>query len=346
MWADASQPGSIDPSHLGPMAVYLKPVSDIKSDSAAGPGWFKIWDEGYDAAAKKWATEKLIDSNGLLSLNLPSALPTGYYLARHEIITLQNVTNNVPDAQFYVGCAQLFVQGTSDTPIPSDKQVSIPGHVQAGDPGLTFNVYNGDPTTYKVIGPGIFFPTSPGNTNTNNKQTINPPTQTEGVIPANCLLKNANWCGTEVPSYTDEAGCWSAAEDCWKQLDACYKTAPPTGSKGCKLWEQEKCTVLQQACEAGQFQGPPGKGEKLGGDGVVDQPIPGGKLPAVNAAAGGGGNEAQGQGQGGGGGGGGGGEGDEAGSTLTSTSSAAAPTKTVSSRCMNRRRVRLRRRNN
>jgi hypothetical protein len=334
MWADASQPGSIDPSHLGPMAVYLKAISDIKSDSAAGPGWFKIWDEGYDAAAKKWATEKLIDNNGLLSLNLPSALPTGYYLARHEIITLQNVTNNVPDAQFYVGCAQLFVQGTaeSSSSIPSDKQVSIPGHVQPGDPGLTFNVYNDDPITYKVIGPAIFFPTSPAKTNTKTNTNIK---QTEGLIPTNCLLKNANWCGTEVPSYTNEAGCWSAAEDCWKQLDECYDSAPPTGSKGCGIWEQEKCTVLQQACESGQFQGPPDEGKKLGDDGVVDQPVPGGKIPAaVNAGAGGDGNETQGQGV------------EEAVSTPTSTAAAAAPTRTGSSRCRNRRRDRQRRRVN
>ncbi|KAK4121601.1 lytic polysaccharide monooxygenase [Parathielavia appendiculata] len=330
MWADASQPGAIDPSHKGPMAVYLKPVSDIQSDSAAGPGWFKIWDEGYDGAAQKWATEKLIANNGLLSLNLPSALPTGYYLARHEIITLQNVTNEVVDAQFYVGCAQLFIQGTTTTSVPSDKQVSIPGHVAAGNPALTFNVYKDDPSTYSLIGPEIFFPTiSPAIANTKSQQTVE---QTEGAVPSDCLLKNANFCFTEVPSYDSEAGCWSSAENCWKQLDACYKTAPPTGSKGCKLWEEQKCSVLQQACQSGQFQGPPDAGKKLGQDGVVNQPIPGGKIPAavnVNAAAGGGGD----------------GGGQEAESTPTSTSAAAAATKTYISKCMNRRRDRqLRRR--
>ncbi|KAK3906622.1 glycoside hydrolase [Staphylotrichum tortipilum] len=350
MWADASKPGSIDPSHVGPMAVYLKRVSNIKTDAAAGPGWFKIWDEGYDAAAKKWATEKLIAQDGLLSIELPSGLPTGYYLARHEIITIQNVTNDKVDPQFYVGCAQLFIQGSStseSTSIPLDKLVSIPGHVQATDPGLTLNPYKDDLTTYQTVGPSIFFPAPSSNINTNTAggrgtnaktQQSTAQTQTDGLIPPTCLLKNANWCAAEVPSYTTEAGCWAAGEDCYAQLDVCYKTAPPTGSKGCRVWEEDKCAVIQAACQSGNFQGPPRKGEKLGaaagggGDGV-DQPVPGGKVPpaAVNAGA-------EGQGQ-------------QAGSTPTPTkvsttptavSASAAPKKT--SKCGGRRRERRQRR--
>ncbi|KAG7288207.1 hypothetical protein NEMBOFW57_007737 [Staphylotrichum longicolle] len=340
MWADASQPGSIDPSHLGPIAVYLKPVSDMKTDEAAGPGWFKIWDEGYDAAAKKWATEKLIDNNGLLSLNLPSALPTGYYLARHETITLQNVTNDKPDAQFYVGCAQLFIQGTASSdssPIPSDKQVSIPGHIQAGDPGLTHNVYKDDPITYKLVGPPVFFPGSTSSTSTKPKPKPKsrarrqPPAatteQTQGLIPPSCLVKNANWCGAALPAYADEAGCWAAGEACFKQLDDCYATAPPTGSKGCRVWEDEMCAAIQSACRAGKFQGPPAGqgGQKLAGADVVDEPVPGGKIPeAVNA-----GESGSGSGNGGGG----------AAQTATATATAVdAPEATKVSRCKNRRR--------
>ncbi|KAK4097387.1 lytic polysaccharide monooxygenase [Parathielavia hyrcaniae] len=332
-WADAAQPGSIDASHKGPMAVYLKPVSDMETDSASGPGWFKIWDEGYDAAAQKWATEKLIANNGLLSLNLPSALPTGYYLARHEIITLQNVTNEVTDAQFYVGCAQLFIQGpASAAAIPSDKQVSIPGHIAPdNNPSLTFNVYKDDPTTYPQVGPAVFFPTSGATTNaqSQSQQTVDQPS---GAVPPDCLLKNANFCFTEVPAYSDEDGCWSSAENCWRQLEQCWDEAPPTGGKGCALWEEQKCSVLQQACQSRQFQGPPDAGKKLDADGFVDQPIPGGVLPAaVNAAAGGGGG-----GGGGGDSGDGGGEGAEP--APTSTSATAIATPTFISRCMGRRR--------
>ncbi|KAH6856962.1 glycoside hydrolase family 61 protein [Chaetomium sp. MPI-CAGE-AT-0009] len=261
MWADAAQPGSIDPSHLGPMAVYLKQVSNMQSDSAAGEGWFKIWDEGFDAAAGKWATQKLIDNNGLLSINLPSELPTGSYLARHEIITLQNVTNEVTDAQFYVGCAQLAIEGTSDSPIPADKTVSIPGHISdPADPALTFNVYKQDASTYRVPGPKAFLPGAGGSATKSRRQDA-----PSGLVPDDCLVKNANWCAAALPQYSDEAGCWAASEACWKQLDECYKSAPPSGSKGCKVWEQRMCTVVSDGCGSGR-------------------PIPGGRLPeAVNA---------------------------------------------------------------
>ncbi len=326
MFADSSSRGSIDASHKGPISIWLKSVSDMKTE-AVGPGWFKIWEQGFDAAAGKWATETLIDNNGLLSIQLPSALSTGYYLARHEIITLQNVTNDKTDAQFYVGCAQLYIEGTAaSAPIPSDKQVSIPGHIQANDPALTFNIYKDDPETYKTPNPAAFFPTSGSNTNTKIRQSSG---QTEGTIPPTCLVKNANWCAAEVPSYTSEAGCWAASEDCYKQLDVCYTTAPPTGSKGCKVWEEQKCTVLQQACQSGKFQGPPDAGKKLG-EGAVDEPIPGGKIPTVVNQG-----QVQEQGQGGGG---------EvvAGSTATATATAAAPgaTTTKVSRCKSRRRAR------
>ncbi|KAL2267835.1 hypothetical protein VTJ83DRAFT_5112 [Remersonia thermophila] len=284
MWADNSQPGSIDPSHVGPMSIYLKQVSDMATTSATGPGWFKIWSEGYDSATGQWATEKLIANNGLLSVNLPPGLPAGYYLARHETITLQNVTNNKADAQVYVGCAQLFVQGTGSASVPQDKTVSIPGHLTGSEPALVFNPYAQDPATYPAFGPDVFFPAADGSGKKQAQQQQQPTlTHTAGVIPAGCLLKNANWCGVEVPDYADEAACWASAENCWSQLDACYKTAPPSGSRGCKAWEEQKCKVLQRACESRRFPGPENKGQKLDQAAVDGAAPPGALPPAVNA---------------------------------------------------------------
>jgi hypothetical protein len=42
----------------------------------------------------------------------------------------------------------------------------------------------------------------------------------------------------------------------------CYSTAPPTGSKGCRIWEQ-KCDGIRDACNAGNFDGPPQKNKVL-----------------------------------------------------------------------------------
>lgn len=67
-WPDASQPGSIDPSHKGPCAVYMKKVENsAASNNAAGDGWFKIMEDGYDSTAGKWCTEKLIPNDGHLA---------------------------------------------------------------------------------------------------------------------------------------------------------------------------------------------------------------------------------------------------------------------------------------
>ncbi|KAK2067654.1 hypothetical protein P8C59_001370 [Phyllachora maydis] len=292
-WANLEQPGAIDASHKGPCAVYLKPMGSMATDAAAGPGWFKIWDAGYDAAAGRWCTEQLIANNGLLSVALPAGVPTGYYLVRPELLALQEAENG--DPQFYVGCAQLFIQGqqTAATAlrVPAAMQATIPGDVAARDPSVTFNIY-AKPLAlpYTVPGPRPFAPQDAaarrrhlGGGSSRGGRRDAGAAQTEGAVPAGCLLKNANWCGAEVPAYTDEAGCWAASDDCYKQQAACYDAAPPTGSKGCDKWGT-KCDAIQAACGDGRWVGPPGKGQKLGD---VEAPVPG-PIPPVAAQAQGG----------------------------------------------------------
>ncbi|KAI1755595.1 lytic polysaccharide monooxygenase [Xylaria castorea] len=259
-WADAEEPGSIDESHKGPCAIYAKQVHDMVNDEAAGPGWIKLWDEGYDTTTKKWCTEKLIDNKGLLSFEIPEGLPAGYYLFRPELLALHEATKG--DPQFYVGCAQVFVQSsnTAALNVPTDRRASIPGHVQGNNAGLTFNIYVPS-FPYPLPGPKVFTVPPPRNSEVD---TTGPsvPRQTQGVIPSNYIVKNANWIGVEVPDYETESGCWAASENCWKQAGTCYDAAPPTGDAGCRAWE-EKCYGIQDACSAGDFQGPPNKDKKL-----------------------------------------------------------------------------------
>src|SRR5262249_41244529 len=86
--------------------------------------------------------------------------------------------------------------------------------------------------------------------------------QTEGLKPANCVLEAGNWAGIEVPSYSDENGCWGSSKNCWNQSASCYAQEASTGPDGCKIWEQ-KCNALDDACNAGNFVGPPNKGVDL-----------------------------------------------------------------------------------
>lgn len=250
-WPDAEQPGSIDPSHKGPCTVYMKKVADATTDKAAGDGWFKIFEEDYDNAAGKWCTEKLIPNNGHLSVNIPKDLTPGPYLVRPELLALHQADKNPPDPQFYVGCAQIFLQSTGSA-VPSSKDTtSIPGYVDMSTPAMTFNIWtNSGKVPFPTFGPEVYTGTS--------KRMIggrSPIEQIVGMKPADCVMQNANWCGLALPSYSDATGCWAASSKCQDQLKACYDEAPPTGAKNCHNYENY-CSAVQKDC-GGTARGPP-----------------------------------------------------------------------------------------
>jgi hypothetical protein len=234
--------------------VYLKKVDDATTDQAYGDGWFKIFDDGYDGS--QWCTDKLIDNNGLFNAVLPKGLKGGYYLARPELLALHAA--NSGDPQFYAGCAQIFVEGNGD--LVPEETVSIPGYVEVSEPALSFDIYNRDNSEYTVPGPKVATLSSSSSAAGTNGQAQT--SQTKGLRPEGCICENGNWCGKEVSSYSDEKGCWASAEECWNQGEVCWDSAPPTGSAGCEIW-QSKCQGINDACSAGNFQGPPNKGKDL-----------------------------------------------------------------------------------
>ncbi|KAF2708754.1 lytic polysaccharide monooxygenase [Pleomassaria siparia CBS 279.74] len=240
--------------HYGPCAVYLKKVDSAIKDQAYGDGWFKIWDDGYTPSDKRWCTDRVIDNGGLLNVVLPKGLEGGSYLARPEILALHNAYEG--DPQFYTGCAQIFLKSTG-TFGPAET-VSIPGYVKTGETAVSVNIYYGDDLSkYVTPGPRVakLVSDSAASANAQTKQA-------EGLRPAGCIDENANWCGAEVPDYSDEAGCWASNQNCWDQNEVCYKTSPPTGDAGCVIW-QTKCQDIQDQCQAKNFNGPPNKGKDL-----------------------------------------------------------------------------------
>ncbi|KAF2816187.1 uncharacterized protein BDZ99DRAFT_566044 [Mytilinidion resinicola] len=252
-WPNDFSKQSLDPGHKGPCAVYLKKVNSAVEDPGTGDGWFKIFDDGYDSAKDEWCTDRLIANNGRLSVKLPDNLKGGDYLARPEILALHAAVSG--DPQFYTGCAQIFLE-SKGTLVP-ESTVSIPGYVKAGEESVSFNIYY-NPTNKPYPVPGPKVAKLKAGPSTGAIET----TQKDGVKPAGCIMENANWCGFEVPSYTDEKGCWASAQDCWNQGDKCYKPYPPTGAAGCDLWEK-KCQAIDDACKNKQFTGPPNKGKDL-----------------------------------------------------------------------------------
>ncbi|KAF2672537.1 hypothetical protein BT63DRAFT_370134, partial [Microthyrium microscopicum] len=243
----------IDISHVGPCTVYMKKVDSAISDTAAGDGWFKIFDEGYDEATQKWCVNKLIDNGGYLSAPIPKGLVGGSYLVRAELLALQNAIHG--DPQYYIGCAQIFLN-SSGNKIPA-KTVAIPGIVSKTDVSDSFNVYDRPlKLPYPVPGPAV--------AELVNNGKASQAKQTEGVKPAGCICESGSaFCGVEVPEYSsgDEAGCWASSQNCWDQNQKCYDNNPPTGVQSCQAW-MGKCNAINADCKA-KRAGPANRGQDI-----------------------------------------------------------------------------------
>ncbi|KAL1971376.1 hypothetical protein VTN77DRAFT_329 [Rasamsonia byssochlamydoides] len=290
----------LDPSHKGPAAVYLKKVdSATASNNAAGDGWFKIWESVYDETSDKWGTTKMIENNGHISVQVPEDIEGGYYLARTELLALHAASANPPDPQFFVGCVQLFIE-SNGTAKPSTVRIGE-GTYNLSMPGLTYNIWEKPlslpyptfgPTVYKAgtapaAGTSTASAVSSSATTTvtplptasvpSSQQNVGecavviaeeiekraaPLVQTEGLKPEGCIFVNGNWCGFEVPSYTDQNSCWASSNNCWAQSDDCWNKTQPTGYNLCPIW-QAKCREISNGCQNGNWTGPPHQGQDI-----------------------------------------------------------------------------------
>lgn len=138
----------VDPSHKGPCIVYM-----AKSDTGAGNVWFKIFEDGYDTATKKFCVDKLKTNKGKLDITIPTDITPGNYLLRGELIALHE-GEQLYGAQPYVGCAELTVGG-SGTVNPGNL-VAFPGAYTPNSPGILFNIYSGKITNYPIPGPALY----------------------------------------------------------------------------------------------------------------------------------------------------------------------------------------------
>ena len=245
---------SIDPSHKGPCAVYMKKVADSSaSNNAAGDGWFKIMEDGYDSVAGKWCTEKLVPNDGHLSATVPSDLAPGYYLVRSELLALHQADKTPPDPQFYVGCAQVFLTSSGSATPPNT--VSIPGYVDMNTPAMTYNVWTVPlKLPFPDFGPPLYTGSSASPKRGVEARAMS---QTIGLKPEGCVMENANWCGFMPPAYTGQSSCYQTSQNCSVQATDCYNTAGPTGSKNCFNWENF-CTAIRNDCGSSpSCSGPP-----------------------------------------------------------------------------------------
>ncbi|KZL66212.1 glycosyl hydrolase family 61 [Colletotrichum tofieldiae] len=144
----------IDLSHKGPIITYIAPYSE----TATGAIWTKISEQGYKNG--KWAVETLVANAGVSeAVQIPASLKAGKYLIRQEIIahhesdTTYDV-NPARGAQFYPACIQVEVTGTGSDVPPQNFDFTT-GYTYA-DPGIHYNLYGADASTYKIPGPEVW----------------------------------------------------------------------------------------------------------------------------------------------------------------------------------------------
>ncbi|KAF2663706.1 hypothetical protein BT63DRAFT_465371 [Microthyrium microscopicum] len=144
----------LDPSHHGPVQVYIAPSSNITGNS-----WVKIasdvWTkDGHDPRNDKvtgtYGTDRLISKSGVQTFTMPS-VAAGNYLLRPEIIALHGASKDAKQAQMYMACIQVKVSGNG-SPLPAG--IKLPdSYTGAPGGGLVLDLYIKDSgRTYKPPG--------------------------------------------------------------------------------------------------------------------------------------------------------------------------------------------------
>ncbi|KAJ7596485.1 glycosyl hydrolase family 61-domain-containing protein [Mycena floridula] len=142
--------------HAGPFDTYLGKVPSGETAATwdgSGAAWFKISEEGPTVSNNKLVFDQ---TQSKWTFKLPSDIPSGDYLLRHEQIGLHTTVGG----EFFMSCAQLTVTGGGNG---SPSMVSIPGYIQATDASVTINIYNAAPAGgYTNPGPAVYIVGSSG----------------------------------------------------------------------------------------------------------------------------------------------------------------------------------------
>ncbi|KAG8688351.1 hypothetical protein FRC08_011485, partial [Ceratobasidium sp. 394] len=121
-------------------------------------------------AGSGWVQASIKDGKSY-TLTLPTGLPAGDYIMRHELIAL-HFAQKKNGAQFYPGCIQLRIGGGSASPKAISAQtVSFPGGYTPNDKSLFVPDLFKKSFAYTFPGPALF--KSTGAASVSNKSTGN-----------------------------------------------------------------------------------------------------------------------------------------------------------------------------
>ncbi|KAG8742409.1 hypothetical protein FRC10_001543 [Ceratobasidium sp. 414] len=140
----------IDPSHKGPVMVYIAPTSS----NGEGAVWSKLFNQGF---TDDWATNHLIAAKGHVTVTVPN-LVAGEYLLRSEIIALHEAdtdftVNSARGAQFYMSCAQIKVVSSGSVALPAG--INFQTDYKHDGQGILFDVYGQPGSAYVAPGGAV-----------------------------------------------------------------------------------------------------------------------------------------------------------------------------------------------
>lgn len=136
--------------HLNPIQTWMAKCDPDcgKFTGSSGKVWFKIEELG---ANPEWATQKLHNQGHKWNVTIPACIPSGQYLVRHEIVQMDKCKTKGQCHQF-INCIQVNVTGGGKVTPPSSAKIAIPGDIKFEDPGIWWDVYKQNRTSY--LGPG------------------------------------------------------------------------------------------------------------------------------------------------------------------------------------------------
>lgn len=187
--------------NTGPVLTYMASCGSgsCTEFDANNAQWFKIDEKGrHDTDANWFMSDYNQNRDSLLSAKIPSSLPAGEYLVRHELIGLHNGMSE-GGAEFYPACVQVRLSASTraDAKLPSDT-VTFPGAYSSTEPGIMDpDVYNPS-VPYQFPGPNVLSDTEGGdNSNADptgsNAAEPGTPTSSESAAPTS---DSGSGCGS------------------------------------------------------------------------------------------------------------------------------------------------------
>ncbi|KAJ3339028.1 hypothetical protein HDU93_008779 [Gonapodya sp. JEL0774] len=151
------QPGDniLATADVGTCEVYMQQTASPQTAPTAA-GWFKVFENTF-TSADGWCSVKLIANGGILSVPLPSTLPTGSYKLRAEISSVRTAdvlftANPQRGIQFSVFCIDLTVAKGAGAAASFAPTVNIPGYLTGTSAGVVYDVKTGHGANNLMVG--------------------------------------------------------------------------------------------------------------------------------------------------------------------------------------------------